>query len=61
MKIVQIMNWDKSHLAVALCYADNEGDLVTTLSGTELSKGSICYLSNGDVYILGETWTKVGE
>lgn len=60
MKIVDILNWDGNHLAVALCYADEESDLVQEVAGTKLSKGSLCYLGNGDVYVLGDEWTKVG-
>lgn len=60
MKVIEILKWEASQKAVALCYADESSDLVTELGGLTLSKGSLAYLADGDVYVLGDTWTKVG-
>lgn len=60
MKIIEILKWEASKKAVALCYANEASDLVTTLGDLVLSNGSLCYFGNGDVYVLGDTWTKVG-
>ena len=60
MKVVEILKWEASQKAIALCYADASSDLVTKLGDLTLSKGSMCYLANGDVYVLGDTWAKVG-
>ena len=61
MKIISILTWTASHLAVALVYADAEADLNGEVNGTILDSGSIAYVGNGSVYVYnGETWTKVG-
>lgn len=60
MKLIEVLKWEASHVAVALVYADSASDLVTTLGDLTLSKGSLAYLANGKVYVLGETWSKVG-
>ena len=61
MKIISILTWTASHLAVALVYADAEADLKGEVNGTVLDSGSIAYVGNGSVYVYnGTTWTKVG-
>lgn len=61
MKIISILTWTASHLAVALVYADAEANLNGVVNGTVLDSGSIAYVGNGSVYVYnGETWTKVG-
>ena len=61
MKIISILTWTASHLAVALVYADAEADLNGEVNGTVLDSGSIAYVGNGSVYVYnGVTWTKVG-
>ena len=61
MKIISILTWTASHLAVALVYADAEADLKGEVNGTVLDSGSIAYVGDGSVYVYnGSTWTKVG-
>lgn len=61
MKIISILTWTASHLAVALVYADAEADLNGEVNGTVLDSGSIAYVGNGSTYVYnGSTWTKVG-
>lgn len=61
MKLIEIVKWEGSHVAVALIYADQASDLGTTLNDLTLSKGSMAYLANGNVYVLGTTWAKIGN
>jgi len=60
MKLIEVLKWEASQVAVALVYADASSDLGTELGTLTLSKGSLAYLANGDVYVLGATWAKVG-
>lgn len=61
MKIISILTWTASHLAVALVYADAEANLNGKVNETVLDSGSIAYVGNGSVYVYnGSTWTKVG-
>lgn len=60
MKLIAVLKWEASQKCVALVYADASTDLSTTLNGLTLTNGSLAYLANGDVYVLGATWAKVG-
>ena len=60
MKLIDVLKWEGTQLAVALVYADAEADLGTTLGKLTLSKGSLAYLADGTVYVLGTTWAKIG-
>lgn len=60
MKLIDILKWEAAHKAVALVYADAALDLGTDLDNLELSKGSLAYLASGEVYVLGNDWTKIG-
>lgn len=61
MKIISILTWTASHLAVALVYADAETDLKGKVNETVLDSGSLAYISNGDAYVYdGSTWNKAG-
>ena len=61
MKIISILTWTASHLAVALVYADAEADLNGVVNETVLDSGSLAYLGDGSVYVYnGATWKKVG-
>ena len=59
-KLIDAMKWEASQVAVAIVYADSAADLGTKLGALTLSKGSIAYLANGSVYVLGDSWTKIG-
>lgn len=64
MILVEILKW-KNDKAICLVYADTADQLgpkVINDAGKELTlfKGSMAYLANGDVYVLGETWAKIG-
>jgi len=62
-KLIDVLKWENDK-AVVLAYADASTDLGPTLiqngKALTLSKGSLAYLANGDVYVLGATWAKVG-
>lgn len=61
MKIISILTWTASHLAVALVYADAVADLGSKVGETALDAGSLAYLGNGKTYVFdGTNWTKVG-
>lgn len=61
MKIISILTWTASHLAVALVYADAEADLNGVVNETILDSGSLAYVGNGSVYVYdGAEWNKVG-
>ena len=61
MKIISVLTWSASHVAVALVYAGEVSDLGNKINGTELDAGSLAYLGNGDTYVFdGENWNKVG-
>lgn len=60
MKLIEVIKWEASQVAVALVYADQASDLGTTLGKMTLSKGSLAYLATGEVYVLGSTWSKMG-
>lgn len=61
MKIISILTWTASHLAVALVYADAEANLNGVVNGTVLDSGSIAYVGDGSTYVYnGSTWAKVG-
>ena len=61
MRIISILTWTASHLAVALVYADAEANLNGAVNETVLDSGSIAYVGDGSVYVYnGSTWTKVG-
>lgn len=62
-KLIEVIAWENDK-AVCLCYGDSAADLGPTLvrngKALTLAKGSIAYLANGNVYVLGDTWQKVG-
>lgn len=62
-KLIEVIQWENDK-AVALCYADASTDLGPTVSrngkSLTLAKGSLAYLSNGEVYVYGNSWTKMG-
>lgn len=62
MKIISILTWSASHLAVALVYADKATDLNDKVGETELDSGSLAYVGSGKTYVFnGTTWAKVGD
>lgn len=61
MKLVSILTWLGSHLAIGLAYANSDAELVSEVSGTNLAAGSMAYTGAGEVYVFdGEDWNKVG-
>lgn len=60
MKLISTLKWEASKVCIALVYASTSSDLATTLGDITLSAGSLAYLANGDVYVLGSSWTKIG-
>ena len=62
-KLIEVVAYENDK-AVCLCYADAETDLGSTLirngKTLTLSKGSLAYLSTGEVYVYGDTWEKMG-
>lgn len=58
MKLIKILKWEASKVAVAQVFAQDASDLATVINDLQLTSGSVAYLANGDVYILGNEWTK---
>lgn len=61
MKIISVLTWSASHVAVALVYAGEASELGNKIGETELDAGSLAYLGDGSTYVFdGEIWNKVG-
>lgn len=60
MKIIEILKWEGSNKAIALCYAPSVEDLTFTVDDTTLDSGSLAYTAGGAVYVLGTDWNQIG-
>jgi len=60
MKILGIIQWEKSHQAVALCYATTYAELTDKVLDTKIAAGSIAYTSEPCTYVFdGEEWVEM--
>lgn len=52
MKLIGVLKWERTHVAVALVFANDASDLGLELDGLTLADGSLAYTGAGSRHVL---------